>query len=157
MRNILILIPMIVLLLSCNEQEGEEVTVDNVSLYSADIKQMAGTKASTNFSAKLVDLSGHEVTDQSQIKANSIYLIRVESGSPAYFRIKFADGFTVIDAPKGNQSGDEPGPPSTTATFTIKTNEDAASGVYVNIVPIHKDGNAVIRERSKNFLFPETR
>lgn len=67
----------------------------------------------------------------------------VESESPAYFRIKFSDGFTVIGDPASQNHSRRlvaEQAPSTIATFTIKTNKEATSGIYVNIVPIHKNG-----------------
>ncbi|MCJ8167659.1 hypothetical protein MKJ04_22670 [Pontibacter sp. E15-1] len=155
MKNIFLFIPIILLFFACNTQEYDEVSDKKTNLYSKDIKQISGTNSITDFDAYLLDLNGQEVTDLSHLKPNAVYDIVVESKSPAHFRIKFSDGFTVINAPASiSNSRRTIEVPSTSTIFTIKTNQDAASGVYVNIVPIHRNGKDLIRERSKNFLFP---
>lgn len=158
MKNIFLLIPVALLLSACNAQEENEISVEGRALYSTDINQIAGTNSTTDFDAKLLELNGQEVTDLSQLKPNTIYDLVAESESPAYFRIKFSDGFTVINAPVAmHNSRRAIEAPSTMTKFTIRTNEDAVSGIYVNIVPLHKNGDDIARERSKNFMFPKTR
>jgi hypothetical protein len=128
---------------------SDELNSPQSDPYSVDLKEVQGTLTSTSVNISITDLAGKEINDVNDLAPDSKYKIILNGVGADFYRIKNGDGFNIIEKP----SHDEVAPGK--VEYTIQTFDDFSDYIYVNVVPIHKRGSTLVRERSQVFLLPQ--
>ena len=80
--------------------------------------------------------------------ADTEYDIILKGEGADFIRIKFGHVFETLKSPVYT------GSPSSEFVYRIKTSPDFDDRIYINVVPLHKDGNGFIREHPQAFFLP---
>lgn len=145
MKSIKFLVILILILVGCS---NEDTRLESIDPNEIDINRLKGTHATTQVNASIVTAGGEEIKDISQLKPDTEYNIILKGEGADFIRIKFGHVFNILRAPSYD------GAPSNEFVYRIKTSTDFDDRIYINVVPLHRNGNDFIRERSQTFFLP---
>ena len=127
---------------------AEDATLKSIDPNTVSISELKGTHTTTQVAASIVTIDGEEITAASQLKADTEYDILLKGEGADFIRIKFGHVFETLKSPVYT------GSPSSEFVYRIKTSPDFDDRIYINVVPLHKDGNGFIREHPQAFFLP---
>jgi len=126
----------------------EDTMLRSIDPNAINISELKGTHATTQVTASIVTLDGEKIADASQLKADTEYDIILKGEGADFIRIKFGHVFETLKSPVYT------GSPSSKFVYRIKTSSNFDDRIYINVVPLHQDGNGFIREHSQAFFLP---
>lgn len=156
MKNLLLILAAGAFFITSCSKEYVPVQSTN-QVFTNDLQKVEYITTKTAFTAELVSSEGNPVTSAEQITPNTLYKVKIKGPSSLYYRIKFGDGFTVVDHGQSIVKTNKLNAESLTGekVITIKTNASEESSIYMSIVPIHaREGDKLQRESPQRFLFP---
>ncbi|HEY8513122.1 MAG TPA: hypothetical protein VIL31_14280 [Cyclobacteriaceae bacterium] len=126
----------------------EDRILKSIDPNAINIRELKGTHTTTQVAASIVTLDGEEITEAGQLKADTEYDIILKGEGADFIRINFGHVFEILKSPVYT------GSPSSKFVYRIKTSPDFDDRIYINVVPLHLDGNEFIREHPQAFFLP---
>lgn len=136
-QNLLPLLLAFMLLASCMDEKIQQMKFEDLTL--------SDTKATVE--VEYYTASGELVSDASQIKPDTEYILKITSDYPVGLKFRKTDGFTFLNGEQDMFSL------STNKSYNIKTNSQDVGDLFFSAYPILKnDSGDFMKERPQLFL-----
>lgn len=142
-RMAIVIVALVVVAYACSDNESQQLPAD------VDLDELPWVESRSALEVSLWTASGEEVSENSPLKPETSYKLKVESSNPLSLKVKFTDGFTIEGCDQSINSMTKE------RIFLIKTAPDVPENLYVNFVPLLTTEDGLIRERPQAFLLPK--